>query len=147
MNNGADINARSSKGKPLYLATNLAEADIVRLLLTNGATSESSDKNQESLLHLAVWSKGLSSKDIKRTHDNQRRASTIKVLLEFGLSPNIKDRNGETPLMRAIKFHNQFAIDLLQQYGADIHTIDNRGNNALFHVAKKISSGQETIRI
>jgi len=143
LDKGANIEARSAKGHPLYLATNLAEAEIMRLLLEKNASVKAATGDGAPLLHLAIWSTGLNSKDIKRTRDNQRRTNAARVLLEFGLQADVRDRHGATPLMRAGRFDNQLAIELLQQHGADINAIDGRGGNILFYVGKRQSGRTE----
>jgi regulator of RNase E activity RraB len=59
---------------------------------------------------------------------------TIKLLLENGAKINEKDPNdGSTPLLKAIKFRNQPAVDLLLLYHPDINIQDKDRYTPLMH--------------
>lgn len=68
------------------------------------------------------------------------RLETIKVLLENGADTNIKDNEGKTALIYAVKDkYNLEKVKLLIKYGAGINIRDNNGNTAL-SIAKEFSN-------
>ena len=55
-------------------------------------------------------------------------ADIVKVLIEYGLDPNIEiNRFGETPLMRAICENQKPIIQVLLSHGADADLADESG--------------------
>lgn len=58
-------------------------------------------------------------------------ADFVKVLLEFGASPNDRDREGQTPLMHAAKRGDVNMTAALLAKGADPLATDNSGRTAL----------------
>lgn len=57
----------------------------------------------------------------------------MQLLLSYGASPNAKDKGGETPLMRALEFDNQDALELLvaKKEALRLDTGDKIGQTAL----------------
>ena len=55
----------------------------------------------------------------------------MRLLLEHGADPNIRDHEGCTPLYRAIEKGIAAAVVLLVEWGADVHTVDLSGRNAI----------------
>jgi ankyrin repeat protein len=123
MKNGADINARLSKGcrqgsTPLHHAVWGAQVDIIELLIDHGAIINAKSSNKKSLLgsgwtplHDAVY------------YGNFR---TTKLLIEKGADVNAKTDivnvetdTGLTPLdfaKREVRLH--YLIDFLRNHGA-----------------------------
>ncbi|KAJ3109240.1 hypothetical protein HDU96_007271 [Phlyctochytrium bullatum] len=62
------------------------------------------------------------------------RTAMLRVLLEHGCDPNLRDSFQKTPLMLAAENKSIRDIRLLLDYGADPSYMDNRGYNVL-HVA------------
>lgn len=56
---------------------------------------------------------------------------SVKLLLEAGANPNLKDANGDTLFHLAVTRGNTEIVMLLLQHGADIDRPDGRGNPAL----------------
>jgi ankyrin repeat protein len=46
-------------------------------------------------------------------------AKTVQVLLDCGADPNIKNKNGETPVLAAVDGWNAKVVSLLVRHGAD----------------------------
>ncbi len=63
------------------------------------------------------------------------RLKTVDFLIENGADVNVKDNNGETPLMAASAFSNCRVIKLLIEKGADVNAKDNGGWSALIYAA------------
>jgi ankyrin repeat protein len=59
---------------------------------------------------------------------------TLDVMLEYGISPNIVDVNGNTPLHIASRRGNLEMVKFLLTRGADINAVDHIGNTPL-HLA------------
>lgn len=68
----------------------------------------------------------------------QRSLDVIRMLLEHGANPEIRDSNGHTSLHTAA-FHDNNAeiIRLLLQHGANVNTTDKEGETALSHASKQ----------
>lgn len=49
------------------------------------------------------------------------KLNIIKLLLENGADVNHKSENGVTPLLIALQYQNRVIVDILLQYGAEIH--------------------------
>ena len=55
----------------------------------------------------------------------------MAVLIDLGADPNATDKNGTTPLLRAIRNRNAAAVETLLDRGADFRAINKRGSTAL----------------
>lgn len=68
-----------------------------------------------------------------RSHPwREEDVNVVRVLLERGADPNVKNRYGATPLMFAARTGAVAAADLLLQSGAHINTQDSTGETALY---------------
>jgi len=97
---GANVNVKNDEGiTPLHLA---GWADIVKLLIKNGANLESVSKNGETpLVNLA---------------SEQEREDVIEALLQAGANVNAKNARGETALDIAISRGENEKICVIQKY-------------------------------
>lgn len=110
-----DVN-RPTRGKtPLIRAVEKRHLRIVRLLLANGANTESTYKSFTPL-HLAAQ---VGAGDI------------VRELLAATAIPNARDKEGLTPLMHAAEAGRIAVVELLLNHGVDIEEKDSLGYTAL----------------
>ena len=101
--NGVDINARDFFDEtPLHWAVNLELIEIIELLINKGADVNKVDYYGQTPIR---W---LSS----------HNKNIVKMLLEYGIDPNIKDNDGRTILDDAYEENFTDAIELLISFGA-----------------------------
>src|SRR5947207_3354419 len=99
----------------LHLAAAGYRVEIVGQLLAAGADPNATGKYRDtSPLHYAAdgYITGPS-------WDSKRQVKTIQVLLEAGAHINAQDKNGATPLHRAVRTRCADAVRFLLQAGAD----------------------------
>jgi len=117
--NGADVNAKGDKGKtPLHGAVMFDRKEMVELLISAGADVSNAD------FHEAVI----------RGH-----MEIAKLLIAKGADVNAKDDEGETPLLRAIRFasfttnqkRHKETIELIVNNGADVNIGCDKGKTPL----------------
>lgn len=143
-----DIDARNADGNTaLYLAIEKRRRDIGELLIGMNADIFASNTKNYSPLRLA-FTEGkdsadwiITSKTITAVDGSKNTAlhyaaewgleDSISTLIEKGADVNVKNANGETPLINAVKTDNTAAIDLLLAYGSFLNTRDNSGSTAL----------------
>jgi Ankyrin repeats (many copies)/Ankyrin repeat len=115
---------------PLHLAAAGHRVEIVRLLLDVGADPNATANHRRSgPLHYAAdgyvtgpdW-------------EPERQVSTVRCLLDAGARINAQDRNGATPLHRAVRTRCASAVVCLLAGGADPRTRNKSGSTA-FHLA------------
>ncbi len=111
MASGFDVNVNS-----LHYATSINEADYVRELVQD-EPNLASQFNADGLtpVHMAIKKSSLTS---------------LAVLLEEKINPNIKNSSGETPLIYAIKNGHPKAAELLINNGAKKKIKDKAGKTA-----------------
>jgi ankyrin repeat protein len=115
---------------PLHLAAAGYRVEIARLLLAAGANPNSRlNHRQSGPLHYGADG-CLSSPGF---HPN-RQVQTIRCLLEAGAEINAQDRNGATPLHRAVRTRCTAAIECLLNAGAD-PVLTNKPGSTPFHLA------------
>lgn len=163
---GGDCNRRNAHGaSPLHFAA--AQAPVfgpgprsIRLLVECGADPDLRDRRGAAPLH-AVYlgierSGALPIRALNRT-DGGLRVDVLQALLESGADPGVRDGNGDTPLMMAVK---EFGADielsprrahlrLLVEHGADPDARDKAGATPLILAvtlhARKRGDTAETI--
>ncbi|CCD69430.2 SOCS box domain-containing protein [Caenorhabditis elegans] len=99
---------RENVDEPLRLAIKNGHYDCARLLLTNGANAN------------AIYFDGPEITQVSPLDTN-----FLELLLEFGADPNVFDRKGLTPIMKACRLRDKGieAIRILLKYGADINKL------------------------
>lgn len=115
---GMDVNKVSMNDwTPLHFAVNSARMDIVKALAAHGGNLYAETGAGGNLLTLASCTK---CQEIARW------------LIDQGISPNCRDRQGLTALHRLSRFGDLGMTKLLVEYGnADVSILDNSGCSAL----------------
>lgn len=72
-------------------------------------------------------------------------AIKIRKAIRTGSNINIVDKNGETPLILAIKMHNYFIVDELLQAGAKTDVVDKKGHSVMWHAINEKNYAQDNI--
>ena len=114
----------------LHLAAAGYRVEIVHLLLTMGANSNAAANHRRSTpLHYAADG-FLSSPQ----WDPKRQVETIRCLLENDADIHAQDKNGATPLHRAVRTRSAAAVRFLLRAGSD-PTLENKPGSTPFHLA------------
>ncbi len=114
----------------LHLAAAGHRVELVRLLLGAGADPNSSkNRRQSGPLHYAADGY-INGPDWNAT----RQVQTIQRLLDAGADINAQDRNGASPLHRAVRTRCAAAVKCLLERGSDAR-LKNRSGSTPFHLA------------
>lgn len=121
-------------GTPLHIAVEYNNIEIVELLLENGASTESVDRNNMTPLH---WAVDLGYKDI------------IKLLVKGGANINAQDINKSTPLHWACDKEDIILVELLADLGADVNCKDVLGNTPMHYAAMRgyVDTAETLVRL
>jgi ankyrin repeat protein len=106
-----DIEVNDSRGwTALIHATGNNHADMLKLLIDNGADVNAKDKDgRTALLTAATWN----------------YINIAKMLIDNGANINAKDKDGKTALMLAAIINNKDMVKMLIDRGADINAKSN----------------------
>jgi len=114
----------------LHLAAAGYRVEIARLLLAAGADVNAATNHRESgPLHYAA-----DGYVIDPAWDAKRQVKMIRCLLAAGASVNTTDKNGATPLHRAVRTRCAAAVKCLLEAGGD-PTLKNKPGSTPFHLA------------
>lgn len=114
----------------LHLAAAGYRVEIARLLLAAGANPNAAGNHRRSgPLHYAAdgYING-------PAWDEQRQVKMIQCLLDAGAKIDAQDKNGATPLHRAVRTRCAAAVQFLLRAGCD-SVVKNRPGSAPFHLA------------
>ena len=163
---GADINKRSSNGwSALMNAACYGCLETVEVLIKNGANVDFADKNcggQTTLMWAAKSDRSPKRKvkaligaganifattdaggDLLMSAAGAGNIEIVELLLEKGMKPNAKNKNGYTPLMAAAAREGSPKIcKLLIAVGAEVDAVDTRGRTALVYAANGYGEGE-----
>jgi ankyrin repeat protein len=130
----------------LHLAAAGHRVELVRLLLSAGVDPNSAANHRQSgPLHYAadgyiIWPDWNALRQVK----------TIRCLLDAGAAINARDKNGATPLHRAVRTRCAAAVKCLLENGSDA-TLKNKPGSTPFHLAVQNTgrggSGAEAARV
>jgi hypothetical protein len=114
----------------LHLAAAGYRVEIVRLLLAAGADPNAATNHRSSSpLHYAA--DGFISHP---AWDAERQVATLRCLLDAGADLHSQDKNGATPLHRAVRTRCAAAVRCLLRAGSD-PTLKNQPGSTAFHLA------------
>ena len=65
----------------------------------------------------------------------ETQTAVIQFLVDAGVSVNETDKNGVTPLHRAVRFRSLCAVEVLLAAGADVHATDRKSQSTPLHRA------------
>lgn len=112
---------------PLHVAAAGYRVEIAKLLLAAGAHVDAAGKHRHATpLHYAA--------DGSPERDTKRQVAMIRLLLGAGANIQAQDKNGATPLHRAVRTRCVEAVKWLLDAGADV-TIRNKPGSTAFHLA------------
>jgi ankyrin repeat protein len=108
---GADVNGRDEDGDLILMAAvrflNEHDEEMVRLLETSGAQTDDVTKFMTAAF--------------------LNRADVVEQMLQSGLDPNVKDRDGDTALSAATQRGNVETVKVLLKHGTNPHTVNKNG--------------------
>ena len=114
----------------LHLAAAGHRVELVRLLLAAGAEPNSAKNHRQSgPLHYAADGY-INGPD----WDAEKQVLTIECLLEAGANIHAQDKNGATPLHRAVRTRSAAAVKCLLGRGSDAR-LRNKPGSTPFHLA------------
>jgi ankyrin repeat protein len=117
-----------SKGRtPLMIAARAGRVGRVRTLLKQHVALNAQDHEGKTAMHYAISWNG-------KPHGDQVAALTYasaEALVKAGAAVNVKDMNGNTPLIAAVILGATNLTKLLLRYGAKVNDVDSVGDTAL----------------
>lgn len=145
---GSDVSAQDQHGKTaLHLACDRDAVEIIRFLLDQGANPSATDHRQETPLH-EVCGKNIGmlfdagmDPNLLRKPCGVNTESVVRMLLEAGADPCIRDKNGSAVLHKAAAHDVADSMRLFVESGADITLRDANGRTP-FMVAALYGSDQ-----
>ncbi|KAK4136114.1 ankyrin, partial [Trichocladium antarcticum] len=132
LDHGASLEARNVYGAtPMWYAMSQGHLPVIQLLHENGADINSRDEAGMSGLSALV---------------NRRylvRYATVRQVLDMGVDIESKNNDtGYTLLMCAVQFNNRALVQLLLDYGANVHAKTRCGRTALM-ISYRLRAGPE----
>ncbi|XP_073984508.1 uncharacterized protein [Rhodnius prolixus] len=124
LEDGVDANYSDNSGwTPLMYASSLGVAELVDILLKNGASPNFHYKLTTPLICLCE----------STSFDDDGLIKSFNLLIDSGANINICDENRMTPLMHATARGHMKLVARLIELGADLEVSDNDGWSAIFY--------------
>jgi ankyrin repeat protein/N-acetylneuraminic acid mutarotase len=121
LDHGVQLEVRDTYGNtPLLLAASRNDPEALALLIDAHANVNAQDKNGRSALHL-----------VANNRDPAVALECGKRLLRAGANPNLRDSDGNTPLLLAVDAKRSDLVELLLANNADPNAQNNQGQTAL----------------
>jgi hypothetical protein len=119
-----------AKDSALHVAAAGYRVEIAKLLLDAGADPNSALNHRRSgPLHYAA-----DGYIVGKLWNEKNQVAMIRLLLKAGAQINAQDKNGATPLHRAVRTRCAAAVQCLLEAGADA-AIKNKPGSTAFHLA------------
>ncbi len=151
INNGADLELQANNGATaLIVAVNANNTREARMLLENGAEPNTTDMNGVTPLMRAMHigdnielvnllveheahmdERNPEGKPVIMIYPYRNRIPAHQELIRLGADVNIQDKEGQTPLIKAVLEGNLEMVKILIENEADPHIKDNTGASAL----------------
>ncbi|MCK5341788.1 MAG: ankyrin repeat domain-containing protein, partial [Candidatus Heimdallarchaeota archaeon] len=111
---GFNVNSKDADGRTtLYSAASMEHLNLVRMLINLGVDFKSTDNYGNTLLHAAAGK------------------NTVQFFIDKGISVNVKNEAGKTPLHLACASNELEKTKTLIKNNADINAMDHEGNTPL----------------
>jgi Ankyrin repeats (many copies) len=120
----------------LHIAAGAYRVDIVQRLIEMGADVHARNRRGAAPLHLAAV--GLPGSP---TWNPQAQQATITCLIAAGADPDAVDKDGVTPLHRAVRTRCAAAVSALLAGGADAKRKNNNGSTPMWLAAHNTGRG------
>ncbi len=140
---GINVNARDIDGcTALMEAVIIGHKDIVEILLSAGSDIDSQDELGDTAL---IEAAGNDQLDVGTQND---LAEIGKLLITHGANVNIKNKDGYTALMNAMKGnYNKSLVKLLIKAGAGVNIQDKKGKTALILAVKNRDCNKSWVKL
>ena len=115
-----DPQLKSIKNILIIEAIKQYQWDLVPLLIQNGFNINCHDNEKNTPLHIVIAVKEIYFE--KPTFLNERKI-VIEMLIEAGANINANNKNGQTPLIRAVKFRTEL-VETLLKYNPDVNAAE-----------------------
>ena len=145
LDKGMDINEPSAyyfSPTPLLLALDDDKLQLVEFLIKSGADVDQQDgETGNTITHYLLDD----SEDSNYPLHDETRFEILSILIKHGVNFNIKNNNGDTPLIIAVKEKKIKLAYLFLQHGAAIDEPDKDGRTALWHACN--NEDEEMVRL
>ncbi|MCI0663325.1 MAG: ankyrin repeat domain-containing protein, partial [Acidobacteria bacterium] len=134
---GADLHAQDSKGRTPLMVAAIYNPRAIEQLITAGADVNQPTK-QGTALQVAARYQWLY---MRRGREIRKVDNAVRILLENGANPDVRDSEGRTPLMlssleKRIDPATVETAEALLTAGGDINARDNKGRTPLMYAVK-----------